>query len=82
MRKRILAMLLCLCMVFCMIPLTASAEEVETPKTYVALGDSIASGYGVEEGEAFPEVLADTCGSVPGRCYRCRSGRNCEGQSH
>lgn len=62
MRKRILAMLLCLCMVFCMIPLTASAEEVETPKTYVALGDSIASGYGVEEGEAFPEVLADTCG--------------------
>ena len=29
MRKRILAMLLCLCMVFCMIPLTASAEEVE-----------------------------------------------------
>ncbi len=62
MRKRILAMLLCLCMVLCMIPLTASAEETTTPKTYVALGDSIPSGYGVEEGQAFPELLADTCG--------------------
>lgn len=62
MKKRILATLLCLCMVLCMIPLSASAEEVETPKNYVALGDSIPAGYGVEEGEAFPEMLAANCG--------------------
>lgn len=63
MRKRILAMLLCLCMVLCMIPLTASAAEAETPKVYVALGDSIPAGVGLGEDEtAFPELLAEKCG--------------------
>ena len=61
MKKRILATLLCLCMVLCMIPLSASAEEVEAPKNYVALGDSIPSGYGLQESEkAFPEFLAES----------------------
>ena len=62
MSKKILAMLLCLCMVVCMIPLSAGAEEVEAPKVYVALGDSIPAGYGVDEGKAYPELLAETCG--------------------
>lgn len=53
MSKKILAMLLCLCMVVCMIPLSAGAEEVEAPKVYVALGDSIPAGYGVDEGKAY-----------------------------
>ena len=63
MRKRILATLLCLCMVLCMIPLTASAAEAEpeTPKVYVALGDSIPAGVGLAETEtAFPKLLADS----------------------
>ena len=63
MRKRILATLLCLCMVLCMIPLSASAAEVETPKVYVALGDSIPAGYGLAETEtAYPKLLADANG--------------------
>ena len=63
MRKRVLATLLCLCMVLCMIPLSASTAEVETPKVYVALGDSIPAGYGLAETEtAYPKLLADANG--------------------
>ncbi len=62
MKKRILAMILCLAMVLCMVPVAASAEETttETPKTYLALGDSISTGYGLgEEDKAFTEQVAE-----------------------
>lgn len=63
MKKRVLAVLLSLCMVLCMIPMSVSAAETETetPKSYVALGDSIPAGYGLEEGEnPYPQQLAET----------------------
>lgn len=59
MKKRVLAMLLCLCMVVCMIPVAAGAEEAT--QNYVALGDSIPYGYGLgETDKSFPEQLAES----------------------
>lgn len=59
MKKRVLAMLLCLCMVVCMIPVAAGAEEAT--QNYVALGDSIPFGYGLgETDKSFPEQLAES----------------------
>ena len=61
MKRRILAALLSLCMVLTLIPLTAAAEETETAKNYVSLGDSIPAGYDLGEGEkAYPAQLAET----------------------
>ncbi len=60
MRKRWLSALLCLCLVFSLLPVAAHAQTLET---YVALGDSITTGYGLGEGEqSFAEQAAQASG--------------------
>lgn len=60
--KKVSAMAAAVCLVLCMVPIGVHAEE-NTWGTYVALGDSITSGYGLGEGEsAFPDLVAGTCG--------------------
>jgi len=59
MMKKLLSLLLSLCLLLgC-----ATAAFAEPPKVYLALGDSITTGYGLAEGEpSFPELLAQSTG--------------------
>ena len=61
MRKRWLSALLCLCLVLSLLPVAAHAQTLET---YVALGDSITTGYGLEEGEQSFATQVATAGSL------------------
>lgn len=55
--KRLLSFLLGLCMMIGLMPLTAMAAD---QPSYVVLGDSISTGYGLAEGEPFfAEQLAE-----------------------
>ena len=55
MRKRWLSALLCLCLVLSLLPVAAHAQTLES---YVALGDSITTGYGLaDEWDSFPLKL-------------------------
>lgn len=57
MKKRILSLLLCVCMLISLLPVGAMAAE-EDP-TYLVLGDSISSGYGLANDESsFAELVA------------------------
>ena len=57
MRKRWLSALLCLCLVLSLLPMAAHAQTLET---YMALGDSITTGYGLASGEkSFAEQAAE-----------------------
>ena len=59
MKKRIVSLLLCLCLAVGLLP----AGALAAPVSYVALGDSITTGYGLGEGEkAFPQLLAEANG--------------------
>lgn len=62
MRKRLLKKLLALgsslCMIMCLMPTAVHANDTAAVK-YVALGDSITSGYGVNESQAFPSLIAE-----------------------
>ena len=59
MKKRIVSLLLCLCLAVGLLP----AGALAAPVSYVALGDSITAGYGLGEGEkAFPQLLAEANG--------------------
>ena len=57
MKKRLLAVLMCFCIAFSMIPGMAFASE----RVYVALGDSITTGYGLSNvgTESFPALVAE-----------------------
>lgn len=57
--KKLISLLLSLCLLLgC-----TSAAFAEAPKVYLALGDSITTGYGLAEGEpCFPELLAQSAG--------------------
>ena len=62
MRKRILSTLLALCLALSLLPASALAAGGEQ-KSYVALGDSITTGYGLEENETgFARQVADSNG--------------------
>ena len=62
MRKRILSTLLALCLALSLLPASALAAGGEQ-KSYVALGDSITTGYGLAENEAgFARQVADSNG--------------------
>ena len=62
MRKRILSTLLALCLALSLLPASALAAGGEQ-KSYVALGDSITTGYGLEENETgFAKQVADSNG--------------------
>ena len=62
MRKRILSTLLALCLALSLLPASALAAGGEQ-KSYVALGDSITTGYGLVENEAgFARQVADSNG--------------------
>lgn len=57
--KRIVSLTMAVCMLLCLIPATVSAEETQQ-KNYVALGDSISTGYGLGEGEKpFTQLVAE-----------------------
>lgn len=60
MKRKLLAMLVCVALVGTLFPFAAMAEETQV--RYVAIGDSISSGYGLEapETEAFPSPVC--CG--------------------
>lgn len=59
--KRLTAILLCLCLVFALFPIRALAAEGQ--KSYVALGDSITSGYGLSDDDpGFTELVAESGG--------------------
>ena len=61
MKKRLLSLLICLCLAMGLLPATALAQG--SPYDYVALGDSISTGYGLAEGEpSFVTQLADQSG--------------------
>lgn len=62
MKRKLLAMLVCVALVGTLFPFAAMAEE--TQGRYVAIGDSISSGYGLEapETEAFPSLIAQDNG--------------------
>lgn len=58
MKKRLLSILLCICMLSTFLPVGAMAASEEDP-TYLALGDSISSGYGLSADEAsFVKLVA------------------------
>ena len=62
MRKRILSTLLALCLALSLLPASALAAGGEQ-KSYVALGDSITTGYGLAENETgFAKQVADSNG--------------------
>ncbi len=44
-------------LVSCVIAICSRAVKASEPKTIVVLGDSIAAGYGVDPGQAFPSLL-------------------------
>ena len=58
MRKRILSTLLALCLALSLLPASALAAGGEQ-KSYVALGDSITTGYGLGGAESFAEESAE-----------------------
>ena len=59
MKRRFLLVLLSLCLVLSLLPTAAFAQE----KSYVALGDSITTGYGLQGGEkSFAELVAEENG--------------------
>ena len=58
MRKRILSTLLALCLALSLLPASALAAGGEQ-KSYVALGDSITTGYGLDEAQSFAEQIAE-----------------------
>ena len=58
MRKRILSTLLALCLALSLLPASALAAGGEQ-KSYVALGDSITTGYGLDEAHSFAEQIAE-----------------------
>ena len=61
-RKRILSTLLALCLALSLLPASALAAGGEQ-KSYVALGDSITTGYGLAENETgFAKQVADSNG--------------------
>ena len=62
MKRKLLAMLVCVALVSTLFPFAAMAEETQV--RYVAIGDSISSGYGLEvpETEAFPSLIAQDGG--------------------
>ena len=61
MKKRLLSLLICLCLTMGLLPATVFAQG--SPYDYVALGDSISTGYGLAAGEAsFVSQLADQSG--------------------
>ena len=62
MKRKLLAMLVCVALVGTLFPFAAMAEETQV--RYVAIGDSISSGYGLEapETEAFPSLIAQDNG--------------------
>ncbi len=63
MKKRLLSILLCLSLALYLFPVLAQAQQAET--SYLALGDSISSGYLLPEGEAaFPQQVADARGGT------------------
>ena len=56
MKRRVLSVLLSLCLVLSLLPTAAFAQE----KSYVALGDSITTGDGVAGGEqALPGIVGE-----------------------
>ena len=57
MKKRLLAVLMCFCITLSMIPGMVFASE----RIYVALGDSITTGYGLSDAstESFPALVAE-----------------------
>lgn len=63
MRKKVLkqffALMSSLCMIMCLMPTAVNANDTDIVK-YVALGDSITSGYGLTdpENQAFPALIA------------------------
>lgn len=62
MKRKLLAMLVCVALVSTLFPFAAMAEETQV--RYVAIGDSISSGYGLAapETEAFPSLIAQDSG--------------------
>lgn len=58
MKRKLWAMIMCICMLITIFPVQALATD-ETP-SYVALGDSITTGYGLADvdTEAFPVLVA------------------------
>lgn len=59
--KRILAMASVFCLTLGTVSISAQAEDAAKP-SYVALGDSITTGYGVNDDSAFPSLLAGEMG--------------------
>lgn len=56
MKRRILSLLLCLCLVLALLPVSALAAE---SGTYLVLGDSISTGYGLtEDACSFVDLIA------------------------
>ena len=63
MRRKLWAMIMCICMFTTIFPVQALAAD-ETP-SYVALGDSITTGYGLSDEEvAFPVLVAGETGTT------------------
>ena len=77
MRKRILSTLLALCLALSLLPASALAAGGEQ-KSYVALGDSITTGYGLDEAQSFAEQIAeqegytlnDSLAKLPPICWK------------
>ena len=59
MRRRIFAALLSLCLVLGLLPTAALAQDTVN---YVALGDSITTGYGLGDAPSFAEIVAEKQG--------------------
>lgn len=67
MKKRLLNAVLCFCMAVTLMPVTSfAADSAESgPLAYLALGDSITTGYGLEEsGECFADLFAEEIGAA------------------
>lgn len=64
MKRKLWAMIMCICMLITIFPVQALATD-ETP-SYVALGDSITTGYGLADvdTEAFPVLVAGETGTT------------------
>lgn len=62
-KKRLTALAAALCLIVCMMPVEVNADEADTVK-YVALGDSITRGYGLDDPEimSFPKLISDEQG--------------------
>ena len=55
MRKRIISLCMVLMLCLSLLPVTVLAAS----NSYVALGDSITTGYGLEEEKSFAEIVAE-----------------------